>query len=177
MTDARGRLRQGLRALATWLRPVDDRAAVETLTPELLVLFRQMRPGERQHSLNVYHMLGARGETDRRLLTAALLHDCGKARAPYWLWERVIVVLVRQFRPSAAMRWGQAEPIGWRRPFAINSQHPAWGAAMVEQAGADPTVIELIRQHQGKIDHTMSSAHSAEFVRLLTALQAADDMN
>ena len=177
MTDARGRLRQGVRALAVWLRPVDDRAAVETLTPALLRLFRQMRPGERQHSLNVYQMLRMRGESDSQLLSAALLHDCGKARAPYWLWERVIVVLVRHVAPMAAVRWGHSEPFGWRRPFAVNIQHPAWGADMVEAAGADPMVIELIRQHQGKIDQTMASPNSAEFVRLLTALQAADDMN
>lgn len=173
MTNAATRLRQGVRALTVWLHPVDDQPARDLLSPELLALFRQMRASERQHSLNVYHLLQQRGESDPRLLTAALLHDCGKRRAPYWLWERVIVVLAGAVLPAAAARWGQGEPVGWRRPFAIKAQHPEWGAQQVAAAGADPVVIELIRQHQGKIDQ----GGAPEFRRLLSALQAADDAN
>jgi hypothetical protein len=177
MTDARGRLRQGIRALAAWLRPVDNHEAIETLSTDLLRLFQQMRPGERQHSLNVYRLLVTRGETDPRLLTAALLHDCGKARAPYWLWERVIVVLARHIAPKATIRWGKGEPVGWRRPFVINTQHPTWGADMVAAVGTDPLVVALIREHQTKLAHIAEAVPLDEFTRLLTLLQAADDAN
>ncbi len=173
MTAALLRLRQGVRALTAWVRPVDDQAAAVYLSPRLLALFRQMRPGERQHSLNVLQTLQARGETHPALLAAALLHDCGKVRASYWLWERAIVVIVRRLAPERAIKWGIGEPTGWRRPFVVNQQHPAWGAAMAQAAGTDPLVVELIAGHQRKIDHIPSN----EFERLLVTLQAADDLN
>lgn len=155
------------------MRPVNDQAAVMYLSPGLFVLFRQMRPGERQHSLNVFHTLQMRGETHPALLTAALLHDCGKARASYWLWERAIVVIVKRLAPERALKWGDGDPMGWRRPFVVNRQHPAWGAAMANAAGADPLTVELIAGHQCKIDHMPSNGYE----RLLTALQSADDLN
>ncbi len=167
------RLRQGLRALRAWVRPPDARCAAAYLSPPLLKLFEAMRPGEAQHSLNVLETLLATGESNPSLLAAALLHDAGKARAPYWLWERVIVVLARKFAPDRAIRWGEGEPDGWRRPFVINRQHPAWSAEMVAQAGADPLTIELIAHHQCKLDHPPQN----EMERLLAALQAADDEN
>ncbi|MHB8625931.1 MAG: HD domain-containing protein [Aggregatilineales bacterium] len=173
MTAALLRLRQGVRALTAWVRPVDDQAAAAYLSPRLLALFRQMRPGERQHSLNVLHTLLARGETHPALLTAALLHDCGKVRTSYWLWERAIVVIVKRLAPGRALKWGIGEPTGWRRPFVVNRQHPAWGAAMAQAAGADPLTVELIAGHQRKIDRSPSN----ELERLLVTLQVADDLN
>lgn len=173
MTGALLRLRQGTRALRAWVHPVDDHIAAAYLSPSLLALFQQMRPGERQHSLNVLHTLQSRGETHPALNTAALLHDCGKARFPYWLWERAIVVIVGRLAPRRAIQWGASAPEGWRRSFVVNQQHPAWGAEMAAAAGADSLAVELIARHQCKLDHRPSN----EFERLLVVLQAADDMN
>lgn len=167
------RLRQGARALLVWVRPVDAHAADAYLTPPLQVLFRQMRPAEQQHSLNVLRTLIERGKSDPSLLIAALLHDVGKSRAPYWLWERVIVVLARKIVPGRVSQWGEGVPVGWRRPFVISKQHPAWSAEMAAAAGADPLSVELIARHQRKLDH----APQNETERLLLALQAADDSN
>jgi hypothetical protein len=132
-----------------------------------------MRPGERQHSLSVLHTLQTRGETHPALLAAALVHDCGKARVPYWLWERAIVVIVTRLAPGRAVQWGQGTAQGWRRPFVVSQQHPTWGAEMAAAAGADPLTVELIAIHACMIDHPPSN----EFEQLLAALQAADDLN
>ncbi len=167
------RLRQGIRALVAWVRPVDKSLARAYLTPPLLALFEQMRSGEQQHSLNVLRMLIERGETHPALMIAALLHDVGKSRRPFWLWERVIVVLARKIIPERVSVWGDGEAVGWRRPFVISKQHPLWSAEMVAAAGADPLSVELIRQHQVKLTYSPQ----IEIERLLAALQAADDSN
>lgn len=167
------RMRQGVRALLSWARPVDYEAAAAILSPPLLALFARMRRSEQQHSINVLRTLQARGYSDPALIAAALLHDVGKTRAAYHLWDRVLVVLVKAALPNLARRWGQGHPVGWRRPFAINLQHPQWSADMARAAGADPLVVTLIANHQQHLDH----APQSEMERLLAALQAADDAN
>ena len=167
------RFRQGIRALLAWVRPVEIDQAARVLSPELLALFRQMRRSEQQHSLNVLRTLRGWGYDDQPLLIAALLHDVGKTRAAYHLWDRVLVVLVRAAAPWLAVRLGHAEPIGLRRPFAIAYRHPRWSAEMVRAAGADALTIALIENHDRPLDH----APQTEMEHLLVALQAADNAN
>ncbi len=167
------RLRQGLRALFAWTRPVDYDLASRYLSPSQRSLFKRMRRSEQLHSLNVLRTLQARGYDDPHLMVAALLHDVGKSRAPFHLWDRVVVVLVRAAVPQVARRWGQGEPVGWRRPFVVSRQHPGWSAEMVTAAGTEPLAIDLIARHQQVLDH----APQNDTERLLAALQAADDAN
>jgi len=139
-TGAVGRVRQGVRALSAWAKPVDHALVEATLAEPLRVLFYRMRRSEQLHSLNVLRRVMAAGEAPAALRVAALLHDCGKARAPFSLPERVIVVLVKAAAPSLAKQWGAGDESGlrtWRRPFVLSAQHPAWGAAMAELAGAE----------------------------------------
>jgi hypothetical protein len=168
------RFRQGLRALGSRLRPVDDALAEATLSPALHVLYRRMRRSERQHSLRVLRSLMTTGHTDPDLLVAALLHDVGKTQARFFLPEKVLVVLVRAASPTLYRRWGSASTRGWRRPFAVSVQHPAWGAEMVAAAGASPLAVELIRHHA---DPPESSTEQTRAYELLRALQAVDDLN
>jgi putative nucleotidyltransferase with HDIG domain len=170
---ALARVRQGLRALSAWARPVDDDLAATFLSPPLLALFHRMRRSEQQHSLNVLRTLRRRGYDDPVLMVAALLHDVGKCRAAYHLWDRVIVVLAKAVAPDRVRRWGSGEPTGWRRPFVVNSQHPRWSAEMVAAVGADPLVIDLIAAHQRHLDH----APQTRLEELLVVLQSADDAN
>lgn len=167
------RLRQGIRALTAWGRPVDEALAASVLTPELLALFNTMRRGERLHSLNVLRAVQAADHDDPDLLAAALLHDVGKTVAPFWLPERVAVVLARKLAPALYTRWGRAEPRGWRRPFAISLRHPEWSADLVRAAGGSPRVVELVRRHA----ETLPDPPRDETERLLLILQAADDSN
>ncbi len=167
------RLQQGLRALGSWLRPVDDAAAARYLSPPLYALYRQMRRSERLHSLRVLRALLAEGHTQPDLLAAALLHDVGKSRHPFSLPEKMLVVLVKAFAPRRYARWGRSTPRGWLRPFAVSLQHPAWGAEMVEQAGGSSLTVTLIRHHADPPPFTLPE----ETARLLDLLQAADDRN
>jgi putative nucleotidyltransferase with HDIG domain len=169
MMSAAYRFRQGARALAAWLRPVDDTQAEPYLSPALLALYRRMRRSERQHSLRVLHNLLAAGHTDPDLLVAALLHDVGKTRTSFFLPEKVLVVLVKAVAPGLYRRWGSGARRGWRRPFAVSVQHPAWGAEMVAAAGGSPRAVELIRHHADDLGTGTDP--------LLRALQAVDDLN
>ena len=167
------RLRQGVYALFAWARPVDDAPAVAVLPPNLLALFHQMPRREQQHALEVLATLRTNGTTHPALLQAGLLHDLGKIRAPFYVWERVLVVLIEAAAPKLAYAWGAGDLYGWRRPFVIRRQHATWSADMVAAAGADPLTVELIRRHQDKLT---GETHT-EADRLLRDLQAADDAN
>ena len=171
MARAFYRVGQGLRALFTHLSPVDDAPAERLLSPALYALYRRMRRSERQHSLRVLRDLRAVGHSDPDLLAAALLHDVGKSRAPFGVPAKTLVVLVRAVAPQAYRRWGSGPACGWRRPFAVSVQHPAWGAEMVAAAGGSPRTVELIARHQDTLD----APPQTEMDHLLLALQAVDD--
>jgi putative nucleotidyltransferase with HDIG domain len=146
------------------------------LDPGLVALFLQMQPSEQAHSYAIYCDLAAAGETDRDLLTAALLHDVGKARSPLRLWERAAVVLGRLFLPARVRRWGSAGSQGGKlaifsHAFQVAEQHPAWGAEMARRAGASARACRLILRHQDKLEPGADQDED----RLLGKLQAVDD--
>jgi hypothetical protein len=128
-------------------------AARSVLTTEQMTLFLLLQPSEQIHALRVLQTIQLQGESDHDLQTAALLHDIGKARAPLKLWERVVIVFGKHFFPQYVQAWGSGEPRGWKRPFVIAEQHPAWGGEMAAEA---------ISQQED---------------RLLSILQAADQQN
>jgi hypothetical protein len=170
-----------------------DQALVDALLPPpLAALFARQRPSDQVHAVAVCRDLQAAGYHDPILLQAALLHDVGKS-AGLPLLARVVVVALAKLTPGLLARLvGPAEP--WvarlagsatpalpgeshlaglgqmvRRPLAVSIHHPAIGAALAAQAGADPAVVALIRAHQ--------DAHLAEptLLPLLRALQSVDD--
>jgi hypothetical protein len=165
------RMRQGVRALLAWVRPVDDALAAQYLSPALFALYSRMRRMERQHSLRVLRALLASGHAQPDLLVAALLHDVGKTRARFSLPEKVLVVLVKACWPERYRRWGAGLARGWRRPFAVSAQHPTWGAKMVAAAGGTPLTVELVHRHATPLD----GPPQTDADRLLAALQAVDD--
>lgn len=167
------RFRQGVRALVAWLQPVDDALARQYLKPPLYELYRHMRRSERQHSLRVLRDLLAAGHTHPDLLAAALLHDVGKSRARFSLPEKVLVVLVKATAPRYYRAWSNGPARGWRLPFAVSEQHPAWGAEMAAAAGASPLTVKLIRLHA----EALSGPPRDDAERLLLALQEVDDRN
>jgi hypothetical protein len=142
------RIRQGLRALTAFTRPVDYQAVGEVLTPELLALFKRMRVSEQQHCIRVMAALQRQGHTDPDLLTAALLHDVGKSRYPLTLFGRTAAVLITRFAPRLAEQWAGGEARGWRRPLVIAHRHPEWSAEDMAAAGASAGAVSLARRHQ-----------------------------
>ena len=172
------RFRQFWHALTVVPTQEDLLQARQVLSPALMTLFLRMQPSEQAHSLWIYKQLLQQNEIDHDLLAAALLHDVGKSRYPLRLWERVVIVLGKAWFPEQIKSWGKAMPRGWKRPFAIAEQHPAWGAELAAQAGASPLAVSLIRRHQDMLDTELitPSGESASLENhLLSCLQSVDN--
>src|SRR5262249_32159676 len=110
----------------------------------------------------------------RELAIAALLHDVGKSRYPLRTWQKTLVVLTRAFAPDLFDRWSKGNPANlWLRPFVVYIQHPAWGAELIEAAGAPESAVWLVAHHQEPV----KSWNGHPLVPLLRRLQQADDSN
>ncbi len=165
------RARQFFQALKASPSSVDLDRVRAILDPALMDLFLRMNASDQAHSIQVMQKLQKEGNSHPDLLSAALLHDVGKYLYPLRIWERMLIVVVKAFLPRQASRWGRAEARGWKRAFAVAEQHPAWGAELAAQAGANPTTILLIRRHQDT--RPVSSRSFGD--QLLIQLQLADD--
>ena len=152
----------------------DQRKIVhEILDPSLAALFFRMNDPDQAHSLRVYETLVDQGEENQDLLQAALLHDVGKSLCPMRAWERSLIVITNRIFPNQVLKWGQGKPHGWRKPFVVAHQHPAWGAAEVRQEDGSETLVTLIHYHQAYALASMDE----DVQELMKRLQAADGMN
>lgn len=130
-------------------RSLDDAPARALLSAEALPLFQCMSKTDQAHTLRVLAWLQRRGCTDPDLLTAALLHDCGKAAAPVTVWHRTLKVLVKRSSPARwAMLSRPARPGAWRYPFYILRTHPFRGAHAARAAGCSDLTAWLIEFHE-----------------------------
>ncbi len=143
------------------------------LSPSELALFERFALNDQWHSYRVMKMLQEAGHDQPALLVAALLHDVGKTTLPLSIWERSLIVLASLLLPRQTAVWGQGEAVGWKRPFVVKMQHPAWSAEMVTAAGSDPQAVTLIQRHQDPI----APGDQSEEAKLLRLLQWADDQN
>lgn len=158
------------------VRPLDEQmyAEIETvLSPAQYKLFLQFGLSDQHHSYRVMKVLQGQGCEERPLLVAALLHDIGKTRVKLAVWERSLIVLAHAFTPQKMEAWGQGEAQGWKRPFVVKAQHPAWSAEMTAAIGTHPLAVSLIRRHQDTLPKTAETDED----KLLALLQAADDQN
>ena len=167
------RVQQFFRVLFAQPDPASSDDVLAVLGAPLTGLFNQMLPSDQAHALRVYSSLKERGNTDTDLLAAALLHDIGKFIHKPTIFDRIVVVLANLILPGKVVEWGEAEPVGWRRPFSIARQHAAWGADLVASHGATPRLVELIRRHQEPPNMNSES----ELDRMLTDLHQADSEN
>lgn len=160
------RLRQFWAVLRSPRQPIDGTRLSPNLTTEQIRLFQRMQFSEQAHAYRMFEDLNRSGQRDPDLLTAALLHDVGKIRAPLTLVERVLIVLAGRVFPQMAATLGSGAPRGARRAFVVARQHPAWGAELAAAAGVSPRACALIRDHQ---------AQDVSGDPLLVALQEVDD--
>jgi hypothetical protein len=168
------------------LNPAATHADLEILATLLnggqIGLFQRMQSSEQAHSLRVLQALLERGERDKDLCVAALLHDVGKTRYPLRLWERIWIVLALATCPDCVQRWGQdrdgqLERVAWwQKAFVVAAQHPRWGAEMANEAGVSPLAVELIRRHQEKLPSPARREITHEET-LLLILQSVDDLS
>lgn len=121
-------------------------------------LFDAMQRRDQRHAIEVMSRITASGPAPDALLTAALLHDCGKGEVPVWL--RVAKVLA----PAAVARWGVADGGGWRGAAYRLNHHAEIGAELARRAGSSETAVTLI-----------GGRAVGEDQELLARLMAADD--
>jgi putative nucleotidyltransferase with HDIG domain len=167
------RVRQFVRAVGAWFRPVpvDEDLLRRYLPPQAVELFGKMPRYDRQHALAVFGALQQTGYADPDLLAAALLHDVGKTTSTLGrmaLWHRLAVVLLRAAWPGALDRIAEDRPGSWRRPFFVQQHHATIGAELARKAGCSPATVNWISRHK-------ECAQPED--RLLAALQSADNMN
>ena len=141
-------VRRFLRALTARVDPAERQVIADNLTPAQQQLFWAMMVQDQRHSLDVFYTLRRRGCRDEDLLLAALMHDVGKGHVR--LWQRVVFVLLQASAPGLLRRLAQPNGAGWRRAIASLNEHGLRGAALAQEAGASPAVVDLIRNHQRK---------------------------
>ncbi|MDR3270778.1 MAG: HDOD domain-containing protein [Peptococcaceae bacterium] len=161
------RLRQLLKAHNAKILPSEHTWAGHILSPSAQALFLRQDTRDQRHALDVALALERNhaalpAENLDLLLTAALLHDCGKSLQPVELWHRIFIVLAK-FLPEG---WRQAllrsaTPLAF--PLRLAQDHPAQGARLARNAGLPDSVCLLIAEH-----HAPSTA-------LGQYLQAEDD--
>jgi HD domain len=150
------------------LRPSVDEgrvaAALAPLTAGERSLFESMTMRDQQHCLDVHDALLGQDRTERDLLAAALLHDCGKGHIS--VWHRVVFVLLDALSPRLLERLVRpGDGSGWQQALYRCKHHPELGAELARRAGSSELTIALIR----------GDATSARVREPLAALEAADD--
>ena len=152
--------RRTARAFVPSLARPDDAFAAAWLPPEEHVLYARMDPRDRDHACRVARaVLALAPEADPLVVRAALLHDVGKAEAPYRAWERIAVHVYTPAEDVAERCYGRSLTAAWRR----HRGHAERGAAIVLAAGGDARVAALVRAH-----------HDADGPDGLALLQRAD---
>lgn len=123
-------------SLAAWARPAE------------LALFDGMHVADRRHGLDVVGYLRREGVTDRDVLAAGLLHDCGKGGAG--VWPRVAWSLGERY--GSGLRAAAAHLPGWSDQMARLRDHAALSADAVAAAGLPPRAVALVREQDDPSD-------------------------
>ena len=155
------RMRQFFGAVRPSLGAGRRDAAYAWLTPAERALFDSMTLRDQEHGVIVFERVRRQAGDDPALLTAALLHDCGKGDVA--LWHRVLYVLLRAAAPGQLRRLATHAP-GWRGAVWRLAHHPELGADAATRAGSAADVVRMIREQDAPRPDVR-----------LAILQAADD--
>ena len=143
------RLRRTWKYLHAGVGASDRAELANWLNPGELALFDGQPAGDKRHGLDVVASLRAAGATDRDLLVAGVLHDCGKGpsiRLPHrvawslgqhcgaWIWR------VCNHLPT------------FRTGLAGLRDHATRSAELAARAGCGARTVELIRNQETPTD-------------------------
>ena len=146
-----GQVRQQLGFVAP-LSAAEYEVVARFLPDAALMLFQTMSPADQRHSLRVCQELQARGCDETDMLTAALLHDVGKAQGRVPFWTRPVLVLGKLLFPRLLARVtvyphkGRQLP-RWQRALSYAWYHAEVGAELATQAGLSERAVLYIRTH------------------------------
>lgn len=143
----------------------EERAEVAALlSGTALDLFASMSPADQRHSLRVCRGLQARGRDERDILTAALLHDVGKAAGRVPFWTRPVIVLAKRCWPTFLTRL-TVYPVEeerlprWRRALSYAWWHAEVGADLAAAAGLSKRAVHYIRMHHHPDSPELAELH------------------
>jgi hypothetical protein len=139
------------------IKPEEIQQAAQILPVSAFALFCRQALPEQRHALDVADSLQRQGiflslsvKEYGNLISAALLHDCGKSLVQIRLWQRVAISLL------GACPWPFLKNYLRNRKchsgrfvltLDIAEQHAEWGEFLAKQAGLNRHVCLLIRQH------------------------------
>ncbi len=130
-----------------WVR-ADDGFAARWLPLAELVLYSAMDVRDRDHAVHVAKtVLRRMPEASSELVRAALLHDVGKADAPYRPWHRILAHLMPGSRVPA-----EPKLEGLRGAIQRRRYHPVYGAELIRAAGGSAVVADLVEHHHDPTD-------------------------
>lgn len=121
----------------------------ETLTHAQHIAFEALPRYDQVHHFCVYQRLSGSGITDRDLLTAALLHDLGKAAlgSRVRLVDRALAVTLAKLAPALHKRVTRLPAPRWRTGLALTVHHPRIGAELAAGLGLSARTCWLIEHH------------------------------
>ena len=143
--------------------------AMDNLSPQAYSLFLKQSRSEQRHALDVAQSIMKNKHAVayydfQNLLTAALLHDCGKSIVSIRLWHRVFIVLMQKMPQPIWSRLETSHTV-FALPLKIATQHATWGGCLAQKAGLNPEICRLIREHHtpqtelGRILERADNAH------------------
>jgi len=145
------RVHQFICAIFPHIDPSDINWALNHLSPKASELFLQQSQLEQRHAIDVAKsIIKAKHPLTfydfQNLITAALLHDCGKSIVFIRLWHRVFIVLMQKMPPFLWSRVERSHSI-FAFPLKIDARHALWGRYLAKKAGMNSVICLLIHEH------------------------------
>jgi hypothetical protein len=146
------------------LSQAEQREVAAHLSFEAFHLFLRMSPADQSHSLRVCRGLQERGCQDQAILTAALLHDVGKAEGRVPFWTRPVIVMMKRVAPRCLNRL-TVYPVAdrdlphWRRALSYAWWHAEVGADLAQAAGVSMQSVHYIRMHHRPDSPELAELH------------------
>jgi hypothetical protein len=145
-----GRVNRLFRAMRPEFAKPDDAFALAHLPEPEYKIYANMDARDREHAVRVaQYLLTQKPDASRILISAALLHDCGKQVRPYRWRERVWAGLqpIPKVDFDAAMR--KKSPL---TALEVRALHPQLGAMLIRASNGDPRVAQIVERHHQPFD-------------------------
>jgi len=145
------RIHQFIHAIFPHIDPSEINWALNHLSPEASELFLQQSQPEQRHAIDVAKSIYKTNpplsfHDFQNLITAALLHDCGKSIVSIRLWQRVYIVLIHKKPQFLWTHLTRGHSI-FALSLKIDARHALWGGYLAKKAGLNSIVCLLIREH------------------------------